>query len=69
MYGLTQVMSSAPISGPTGGWSGSAGVLADGRDGVDAEALDATVEPEAQDVGEHRLDVGVRLVEVGLVRA
>ena len=36
-------------------------------DGVEAEAVEADVEPEAHDVEHHLLDLGIVVVEVGLV--
>ena len=43
-------------------------VLGEPVDGVDAEAVDATVEPEAQHVVHRRLYLGIVPVEVGLLR-
>ena len=54
-------------AGELGGVVGQVGVLADAVDHVDAEAVDAAVEPEAHDVVHRRLDLGVGPVQVGLL--
>ena len=43
------------------------GVFEEARDGVDAEAVDALVHPEAEDVGHGFLDLRIAPVEVGLL--
>ena len=54
-------------AGHSGGSSGSAGVLAEAVHDVDAEAVDAAVEPEAHDPVHGLDDLGVGPVEVGLL--